>query len=136
MQRLITIFLGLALLYTGGNSQSIPADLVDALSGGKVEKAAAYFHQNLEMTILEKDYMVSKTQATRILKDFFRENPPSAFKVSFEGSKEKSRYAIGTLTTSNGDFRVNLFFMNKQDKRLIYYLTIVKESGYELYPEP
>jgi len=134
MRRLITIFLGLGLLSASGNSQSIPADLVDALSAGKVDKVAVYFHQNLEMTILEKDYTVSKTQATRILKDFFKENPPSVFKVSFEGTKEKSRYAIGTLTTSGGDFRINLFFMDKQDERLIYYLSIVKESGYELHP--
>ena len=134
MQKLITIFLGLVIMVVQGFAQTIPSDLVTALSKGDVNVASAYFHQNLEMTILEKDYMVSKTQATRILKDFFKENPPSGFKISFEGSKEKSKYAIGTLSTSKGDFRVNLFFMNKQETRLIYYLSIVKESRYELSP--
>ena len=134
MQKLITIFLGLVIMAVQGFAQTIPSDLVTAMSKGDVNVAADYFHQNLEMTILEKDYMVSKTQATRILKDFFKENPPSGFKISFEGSKEKSKYAIGTLSTSKGDFRVNLFFMNKQETRLIYYLSIVKESRYELSP--
>jgi len=70
------------------------------------------------------------------MESFFKKHKPTEFKVSFEGTKEQSKYAIGTLSTKEGTFRVNLFFINKQGLRLIYYLSIEKESQYELNPGP
>ena len=95
---------------------------------------SVYFHQSLEMTILEKDYVASKNQATRIMENFFEKHKPIDFGISFEGTKEKSQYAIGLLKTPDESFRINIFFMNKDDRRLIYYLSIEKESSYELTP--
>lgn len=88
------------------------------------------------MSILEEEYETSKIQATRILENFFKTHKATAFTVSFEGTKEQSKYAIGTLKTEKGNFRVNLFFLDKDDKRLIYYLSIEKETRYELPPGP
>jgi len=115
-------------------AQTVPANLAKAIEEGDAAGMAVFFHQSLEMTILEKDYEISKNQATRIMENFFKEYEPLAFTISFEGTKEQSKYAIGTLTTSDESFRVNLFFMNKENKRLIYYLSIEKESQYELNP--
>ena len=117
-------------------SQTVPADLVSALGRGDATDLSAWFHQSLEMSILEEEYETSKNQATRILESFFKDHKPTGFTVSFEGTKEQSKYAIGTLNTSDGSFRVNLFFMDKDNKRLIYYLSIEKESQYELSPRP
>jgi len=114
--------------------QTVPGSLAKAIEEGDAAAMAKFFHQSLEMTILDKDYETSKNQATRIMENFFKENEPTGFKISFEGTKEQSKYAIGTLTTSEESFRVNLFFMNKENKRLIYYLSIEKESQYELNP--
>lgn len=117
-------------------SQTVPADLINALGQGDASAMSAWFHQSLEMSILEEEYETSRNQATRILESFFKSNKPTGFTVSFEGTKEQSKYAIGTLSTSNGSFRVNLFFLDKDNKRLIYYLSIEKESQYELPPRP
>lgn len=117
-------------------SQTVPADLISALGRGDVSAISAWFHQSLEMSILEEEYESSKNQATRILENFFKKYTPTAFTVSFEGTKEQSKYAIGTLNTSNGKFRVNLFFLDKDNRRLIYYLSIEKETPYELPPRP
>ena len=117
-------------------SQTVPADLAKALGQGDATALSAWFHQSLEMSILEEEYETSKNQATRILENFFKSHTPTDFSISFEGTKEQSKYAIGTLTTSNGSFRVNLFFLDKEGKRLIYYLSIEKESQYELTPGP
>ncbi len=134
MNRLITIFfLSLAFLLPL-KAQTVPAELIEGLKAGKADEVARFFHQSLELTILEKDYMASKNQATRIMENFFKEHPPTGFAISFEGTKEKSKYAIGTLTTTEGSFRLNIFFMNRDDQRLIYYMSIEKESQYELYP--
>lgn len=115
-------------------AQTVPSELSTALEKGDAAGMAVFFHQSLEMTILDKDYETSKNQATRIMENFFKEHEPTGFKISFEGTKEQSKYAIGTLTTSDESFRVNLFFMNKDGRRLIYYLSIEKESQYELNP--
>ena len=117
-------------------SQTVPAGLSEALGKGDASATSAWFHQSLEMSILEEEYETSKNQATRILESFFKSHKPTGFNISFEGTKEKSKYAIGTLNTTNGNFRVNLFFLNKEGKRLIYYLSIEKESQYELTPRP
>jgi len=117
-------------------SQTVPEELVSAIGRGDATAMSAWFHQSLEMSILEEEHETSKNQASRILESFFKSHPPSGFKISFEGTKEQSKYAIGTLTTSKGSFRVNIFFLDKEGKRLIYYLSIEKESQYELLPRP
>jgi len=134
MRRLITIFLLSSVVLISGRGQTVPQELTEAIGKGNANKMAAFFHQSLEMTILEKDYMASKNQATRIMENFFKNNPPTSFTISFEGTKEKSKYAIGSLKTKEANFRVNMFFLNRQEERLIYYLSIEKESQYEIRP--
>ena len=132
MRKLINILTVLLVLCGSLYGQNVPVELTDAIKKGDARGLSVYFHQNLEMTILDKDYMASKNQATRIMEDFFKNNPPDDFSISFEGTKEKSKYAIGTLKTKDQYFSVNLFFLNKNDSRLIYYLSIEKEVNYEL----
>ncbi len=98
MRRLITIFLISLVSLIPVAGQTVPQELADAISKGDARKMADFFHQSLEMTILEKDYMASKNQATRIMENFFKDNPPTGFTISFEGTKEKSKYAIGSLS--------------------------------------
>ena len=136
MHRLITILLVGMMFLLPVTGQTVPDDLVEAIKAGDASGMSSYFHQSLEMTILEKDYVASKNQATRIIENFFKNHTPTDFSISFEGTKEKSRYAIGSLKTADANFRVNIFFLNKQDQRLIYYLSIEKESLYELNPDP
>ena len=114
--------------------QTVPDDLVRAIGNGDAPAMSAWFHQSLDMAIMKEEYETSKYQAARILENFFKKHQPTSFSISFEGSKEESKYAIGTLTTTNGNFRVNMFFLNKEGQRLIYYLSIEKESHYELPP--
>jgi hypothetical protein len=133
-KRILTILFMNMLVLPQVLSQTVPAELSRAMGQGNATAMSAWFHQSLEMTILEEEYECSKNQASRILESFFKDHKPTGFSVSFEGAKEESRYAIGTLTTSNGNFRVNMFFLNISEKRLIYYLSIEKESQYELTP--
>jgi len=134
--RLINIFLLTGLLILPVSGQTVPEDLVKAIRDGNANRMSGFFHQSLELTILEEDYVASKNQATRIMENFFKKHPPSGFTISFEGTKEKSRYAIGSLKSRDVSFRVNIFFLNKKNNTLIYYLSIEKESSYELYPRP
>lgn len=100
--------------------------MVQAFGNGDAKKIAEYFHDNLEMKILEDVHITSKNQATRILQDFFKDYPPTSFKVTYEGTKQDSKYGIGTLSTKKGSFRINLYFMEGRKEKIIYYLSIEK----------
>jgi len=135
-KRILTILLMIMLVLPQVLGQTVPSGLKEAISKGDATSMSGWFHQSLELTILEKEYETSKNQATRILESFFKSNTPTGFTISFEGIKEQSKYAIGTLNTTKGSFRINMFFLNKEEKQLIYYLSIEKESQYELSPAP
>jgi len=132
MMKLINILTLALFISISSLGQNIPEGLVNAMKTGNAKNLSEFFHQSLEMTILEKDYNSSKNQATRIMEDFFRDHKPSDFTISFEGTKEKSKYAIGILKTKDQEFRINMFFLNKGEEKLIYYLSIEKESEYAL----
>ncbi|PID91199.1 MAG: hypothetical protein CSA96_09580 [Bacteroidetes bacterium] len=134
MYRVLSIFLLAGLCQLQAGAQIIPDGMGDAFGKGDAKALSAFFHESLEMTITGTDHHVSKAQATRILDSFFKSNPPLAFQVSFEGLKENSKYAIGTLKTENNTYRVNIFFLDREKQKLIYYLTIEKASLYELEP--
>lgn len=106
--------------------QTIPKDIVDGFMKGDARKIASYFHNNLEMQILDESHVTSKNQATRILQDFFKKYPPKDFKVNYEGTEQDSKYGHSTLTTKKGSFRVNIYFMEGKPGKTIYSLSIEK----------
>jgi len=81
-----------------------------ALKAGNASALAAYFEANVELTIKDDEGAYSKAQAEQVVKNFFAKHPPKGFKKMHEGSSGSSQYAIGTLETANGSFRVDMFY--------------------------
>jgi hypothetical protein len=106
--------------------QIVPGGIVHAFEKGDARELAKFFHDNLEIKLLDEEYVASKNQATRILQEFFKHNPPVSFKVNYEGTKKDSKYGLGTLTTTNDSFRINLYFMEGKKDKIIYFLSIEK----------
>ncbi|MCF8346629.1 MAG: DUF4783 domain-containing protein [Bacteroidales bacterium] len=107
-------------------SQAVPDDITIALEKGNAKALAAYFHSNVEVTILDEVHVASKNQATRIIQDFFKKHPPVSFRINYEDQKKNAKYGFGTLTTKKGNFRVNLYFMEGRKEKIIYSLSIEK----------
>jgi hypothetical protein len=116
----------LVMLTFVSQGQTVPKDIVDGFKKGDARKIAAYFHDNLEMQILDESHVTSKNQATRILQDFFKKYPPSDFQVNYEGTEQDSKYGHSTLTTRKGSFRVSIYFMEGKQGKTIYSLSIEK----------
>jgi len=95
---------------------NIPDEIVMAIKSGNSKSLAQWFNSNVELVILDKEDIYSRSQAEMICKDFFATHKPVDYKVLFEGGKEGARYSIGNLTTSNGTFRV-YFLLKKQDNQ-------------------
>ncbi len=104
----------------------VPTSLKQAvLTGFKTGSAttvSAYFAQNVDVSLLSKENLYSKSQAEQVLKTFFADHKPLNFVINHEGQSSNSKYFIGTLTTSNGTFRITI----NTKGNLISRLTIEK----------
>ena len=109
-------------------SDGIPEKIILSVKAGNASELAEYFYSNIELVILGKEDVYSKTQAEQILRKFFADHRPTSFKIIFEGGKETSRYAIGSLTTSTGDFRVYFLIKDQDGSPLIHQLRIEEED--------
>jgi len=109
-------------------TEGIPEKIILSVRAGNAGELARYFYSNIELVILEKEDVYSKTQAEHILRKFFTDHHPTSFEIIFEGGKETPRYAIGSLTTSNGDFRVYFLIKDQDGSPLIHQLRIEQED--------
>ena len=57
---------------------------------------------------------------------FFTKNKVSGFNVNHQGKRDESSFVIGTLATTNGNFRVNCFLKKVQNQYLIHQIRIDK----------
>lgn len=107
-------------------SAAVPEAIVLAFKTGNSKELGKYLNANVELAILENEDVYSKTQAELLLKDFFLKHTPTNFVIIHEGGKEGSRYAIGTLTTNKGDFRIYFLLKTQEGNSVIHQLRIEK----------
>lgn len=108
--------------------QDIPEAISSAFKAGNSKELVKHFNSNIELVILENEDVYSKNQAEMILRDFFDKNPPKNFAILHQGGKNGSKYAIGDLTTSKGNFRVYFLLKKREESFLIHQLRIEKEN--------
>jgi len=106
----------------------IPNDIAIAFKVGTAKELSRFFNENLELEVEEKESIYSRSQAERIMDNFFTKYPPKNFKFVHKGGKKEAQYAIGKLITFNGNFRVYMLLKTKNGKKLIHQLRIEKEN--------
>lgn len=126
MKKLITSLVIIFLVSMTAMAQNETADSVaNMLKNGDSNGISGLFMNNVDLTILDTDDVYSKTQATQVTKRFFSDHAPTGFEIKHQGkSKLDDHYRIGTLSTSNGEFRVTYFLKNHEGKYLIKQLRI------------
>lgn len=83
-------------------------DVAAAIRTGDAHQVAGYFADNVDLKVLEQENIYSKAQAELILADFFVKHPVKAFTIVHKSvPKNDSQFAIGTLETTNGKYRVH-----------------------------
>ncbi|MBL7752393.1 MAG: DUF4783 domain-containing protein [Chitinophagaceae bacterium] len=122
---------GVVLLFTLSSFtlQSGIESVIGALKSGNSSNLARYFDAYVDITMPDKSNSYSKSQAELILKDFFATTGVKTFEVKHKGESDgnNSQYCIGTLQTKSGNYRVNVFMKNKNDKMLIQELRIQQQ---------
>lgn len=120
----ISLLVFTASSYTAAQTNEISSEIIAALDEGNASEINANLGPNVELVIGNKNDVFSKQQASGIINDFFRTNKVSSFQVLHKGNKDAASFAIGTLKTSGGNFRVYVLTRKQGSSPLIQQLRI------------
>ncbi len=112
----------------GPDQGDIPEGILVAMKSGNAAALSKYFFTNIELTVNDIEGIYSKGQAELIIRDFFSKHVPNNFTILHKGGKEGSRYGIGTLFSSDGEFRVTMLIKMSENQSYIHQLRIEKEN--------
>ncbi len=121
------ILLITSLTIVSAQSNNLPEELEQSLKKGNSTILAKYFGDRVELSILNKESIYSKPQATQIMTKFFKESQPTDFRKKHAGGKAGTSYVIGDLITKKGNFRVNFLLKKNGSVFKIHQLHIEKE---------
>jgi hypothetical protein len=99
-----------------------------AIELSDAKELAYFFHPQVDLTILGKEYNCSKKQAEFILKKFFLDNSLQKYTVVHHGEKEKSNYIIGKYETNTKFFRIYLLIKKLPEGMRIFQIRIEDEN--------
>lgn len=95
-------------------------DVIAAIKKGDVSSLSKVLDKTVEINIAGKSNSYSKAQAEIILKDFFAKNQVKSFELIHQGEAGGgSRYGIGNLVTSGGNYRLSFFLQKKGNELLL-----------------
>ncbi|MDT8400712.1 MAG: DUF4783 domain-containing protein [Bacteroidales bacterium] len=114
--------------YISGQAVDIPDKITLAFKAGNVDVLSEYLNSTVELALLDKEDFYTKKVAEGILKDFFREHATNDFVIKHKGGRSESAYAIGTLRTRKGNYRVYFLIKTIDSKPLIHQLRIEKDD--------
>ncbi|MGM0666102.1 MAG: DUF4783 domain-containing protein [Bacteroidota bacterium] len=131
MRIIFTIIITVALSahnYVSAQSVDIPDEITLAFKAGNVDVLSEYLNSTVELALLDKEDFYTRNIAEGILKDFFRDHATTDFVIKHKGGRSESAYAIGTLRTRKGNFRVYFLIKKIDSKPLIHQLRIEKDD--------
>jgi hypothetical protein len=115
---LLSVCFLLAVPALKAQSSEVPSEIITALNDGDAGQLSNYLNANVELVIDNKNDVFSKQQATGITTDFFRKNRVNSFQLLHKGNKDAASFAIGTLKTSTGNFRVYILTRKNEIQQL------------------
>ena len=94
---------------------NIPQGMIDAINQGNSIKLSQFFDENIELKILSHyPNIYSKTQAERIMYEFFKTNNPTQFNIIIENGIDNRTVALGNFNSFTGNYRI--FFTMKKER--------------------
>jgi hypothetical protein len=126
-KKIVLLFTLLLIMGFAVNAQ-IPDEIITSIRSGNSAKLSKYFNQNIELVVLDFECTCSKAQAQQVVTDFFAKYTPTKFTIIHQGGKSDSNYAIGSLETQNGKYRVYFLIKTINQVSFIHQLRIEVQS--------
>ena len=103
-------------------------NIVAAFKNGDAAAVAKNFEGNVEITIKTGTTSYSKSQGEMVIKNFFASHKPKSFIVAHEGtSPQGSKYFIGSLTSSGGNYRTYVYAKTVKNELVIQEIRFEEE---------
>jgi hypothetical protein len=99
-------------------NSEVPGGIIVAIEAGNAGQLSSYLSDNVELVIGNQNDVFSRLQAASIIADFFHKNKVNSFQLLHKGNKDAASFAIGTLKTSTGIFRVYVLTRKNQIQQL------------------
>lgn len=94
------------------------------ISQGNTDALAAWFSDNLDVTVLAKGGNSSRNQAKQIVGGFFEAHTPRSFQVTYTAGSANMKYALGNLNAGGENYLVTIFVSSKGESYRIQQLKI------------
>lgn len=110
------------------------------LAQGKIEQAfkennamalSNFFSSNVELSIEDEENIYSKSQAVRVIDQFFKDYPCAVFEVKHESKANKNtnnKFIIGKYISNKRNFRTHFLIHQVEDKAQIIEIRIESED--------
>ena len=127
MRFLLYIFIIQAGMLYGISSDLSAQDAAEmvntALKSGNAVKLSDHFNSSLDISLPDTDQTMSKSHATQVMKNFFKNNPPKSYTVNHTGSsREATKYIIGTYISGSKSYKTYVLLKKTGEKYLIVQL--------------
>ena len=124
------LFTAILLLISGTIfPMDISDDIAAAIRSGNAKQISGFFSDNVDLKIIDKEGVYSKSQAELIVKDFFAKHTVKSFTIGHKSAANNgSLYSIGTLETSNGKYRIYFLLKKGSEKTFIQQFRIETEN--------
>lgn len=107
---------------------SIPDGISIAFKAGNATELTKYMNSTIELLLLDKEDFYKKNVAETVLKDFFNSNQTKDFVIRHQGARNNAQYAIGSLSTEKGNYRVYFLLKSTNGQSLIHQIRIEEEK--------
>lgn len=127
-KRVHLMIVGFMLFIAMAVAQEVPSGIVGAFEHGNAQELSSYLENNVEIIQLDvsKDY--NKEGAVKVMTNFFALNKVKKFAVNHRGNRNESGFIVGTFSTGELTFRINVFFKKKGNEYLIHQIRIDKNN--------
>ena len=87
---------------------SVRQNILIGFSKGNAKLLSAAFPPNINVSILGKANLYSRSQAQQVLTTFFTQHKVTSFKIDHEGDSGGTKYFIGTYLSGKTKYRVTI----------------------------
>jgi hypothetical protein len=117
----------LSLIFLVPTQKEINLTINTFIQQGKSNELSRYFDEKIELKVVDKENLFSKSQAEKIIEEFFRQFPPDDFtEIKNNTAKQAKQFVSGRYTSGKFKFKISYLLKKTNDNFLITQLRIEK----------